>query len=155
MQTIRTNLENMASTQYTNHDFTRMCVCKGKILGAGPGGLFRIGCSDSDNGTPIDAYFIPVSTNFGEINTKRLPFINFLGRCDGNLSYEVTGDDETTIGPYLAIANTSKGTQRIRTKGGRGMEFFYVSIKVSNVDGAFFAVDSIQVALSSEKRGIK
>jgi hypothetical protein len=118
------------------------------MLGGGESGLFKIGCGDDDNGTQIDAYFIPVTTDFGELDLKRIHFINFSGNCDGNLYYEITGDNESTYGPYYAIVNSSKGRQRIRTKTGRGLKFYYANIKVGNVDGSDFSVNKLQIVAS-------
>ncbi len=155
MQTVRTNLDNIASSQYTNFHFTSMCVFNGVVIGAGPGGLFKACCGDSDNGTPIDAYFITPTTNFGEINKKGFEYLNFLGEADGNVAFELTGDDEITAGPYEAVVNLSKSQQRVRVKIGKGFKCFYGKLKMSNVDGSYFAVDGIQVVASVAKRGIK
>lgn len=155
MQTVRTNVKINASTQYTNFNHVAMCRFNGLTLGAGPGGLFKACCGPDDNGVAIDAYFVPVTTDFGEINNKRVHFLNFSGEATGNLYCEITGDDRTTIGPYEIVANLTKSQQRIRVKTGKGMAFCYGKIKIGNVDGSYFAVDKIGVVASVTKRGIK
>ena len=72
MQTIRTNLINYAPTQYTNFNYTSMCVFNGVVLGAGSSGLYRACCGDTDNAVAIDAYFVPHKTDFGIANEKTI-----------------------------------------------------------------------------------
>ena len=153
MQTIRTNLNINASSQYTNHDFNSMFRFNGKIIGCGASGVISIGEGADDNGTDIDAYFIPHKTNFGTLNKKRERYCYLGYESDGDMTVEVTGDDETTIGPYTVSAKSTEGQQRRRVTIGNGMSSGYLLHKFSNVDGADFAIDEIEVALDTKKYG--
>ena len=155
MQTIRTNLKINASTQYTNTNFKGMCRFNGQTIAAGATGLFRLGCGSDDNGTDISTYFIPLLSDLGEKTEKRAEFLYLGYQADGNLNVSLTGDEKTTIGPYTIETDLTKGQQRRRVKLGRGMAFTYGSFKIENIDGAYFAVDSIQALLSAKSHGVK
>lgn len=154
MQTIRTNLKNNASTQYTNYNFTSMCVCNGKVLGAGPDGLFRLGCEDQDNGAIIEAYFTPVKTDLGIHNEKRIDQAYLGFKCDGSLGFEITGEDDETIGPYLFTAKDTSYQTR-RTTPGRGFYWTYVSLKITNINGSNFSINKLDLLVQSKTHGTK
>lgn len=153
MQTIRTNLTNNASTQYTNFDFTSMCVFNGVVLGAGPAGLRKLCCGDDDNATAIAAYFILATSNFGMAGKKRCSNAYFDVECDGSMTISLTGDGKTTVGPYAATALLDEGTQRRRADMGRGLKWSYGAFKVENVAGADFSVDEITLLLGEVPGG--
>jgi len=153
MQTVRINLNVNALSQYTNHNFNSMCVFNGVILGAGDTGLFNLCCGDSDNGTQIDAYFTPHKTDFGTEGDKRIRRIYYSALCDGAMTVSITGDDETTIGPYQVTADLTKGQQLFLAKTGRGLKFNYASFTFANVDGSYFSLDSIKAQIFAD-RGI-
>lgn len=152
MQTVRTNLTNAASTQYTNFDFNSMCLFNGVLLGAGSDGLFKICCSDSDNGTPIEAYFVPAKTSLGQANQKRIDQIYLGYTGDGSLDIEIFNEDDCAIGPYRA---TSVGSnyQRRRVTPGHGFYWSYGSLKISNVDGSYFSIDTLDLLLQLKTHG--
>jgi len=153
MQTLRTNLKINAGGQYTNYPFNSMCVLNdGTILGAGDDGLFRLCCGDDDNGTAIDAYFIPHTTDFGTANKKRCSFSLFQYYADGNLQLSLTGDDETTIGPYTVTPVSTEGRQVRMVKTGAGLKFRYGKIKVANYEGSNFTIDQIKLNISTVTR---
>jgi len=152
MQTVRTNLSNNASSQYTNFDFNSMCRFNGVILAAGAGGLFKACCGSDDNGTDIDAYFTPVKTNFGSLNKKRERHVYLAGECDGEMQVDLICDDKAAIGPYEVAFQPTEGQQRRRVKVGAS-DFAYASHKVGNVDGSNFSIDIIEAYLDVKPYG--
>lgn len=144
MQTTRTNINNMASTQYTNFDFTSMCVFNGVVIGGGPDGLFKACCGDSDNGTPIDAYFTMFNTDLNDSAKKRARFIKVGMSCDGDINMTFMGDGKNAIGPYTISADITEGYQSRRVTVTSQEQFVYESLKFSNVDGSFFSIDNIK-----------
>ncbi len=155
MQTVATNLNVGASTQYLNHDFNSMCRFNGATLAAGASGLCKIGTGDNDAGVAIPAYFVPTMTNFGDMRQKRARYAYFGYECSGKLQITLYGDENATIGPYTLAANALKGEQRRRVTLGRGAAFTYAKVKVANVDGSDFAVDLIHVFVDLQKHGVK
>jgi len=155
MQTVRTNMKGIASTQYSNYPFTGFCIFNGQIVGAGPGGISKLCTGDDDDGTDIDAYFIPLMSNFGSMNEKRVEFIYTSYQADGNIKVSITGDEKTTIGPYTIITNLTQGQQRRGTRVGRGLSWTYGTLKIENVDGSYFAVDAIQALVNIKSHGVR
>lgn len=150
MQTIRTNLSNNASSQYTNFDYVSMIEFNGVLLGAGPRGLHKICCGGDDVGVDIAAYFIPATSNFGS-GKKRCRHVYADMDCSGSMQISLTGDGKTTIGPYEIEALLDEGPQRRRAKMGRGLEWGYGEFKVENVDGASFSVDNFTLLIDDKK----
>jgi len=147
MQTVRTNLKNNASTQYSNFDFQSMIVFNGVILGAGPSGLRKLCCGSTDAGTAIASYFIPATSNFGLSGDKRVIQAYFDFECSGSMQISLTGDGKTTIGPFTVTANSTEGAQRRRVTFGRGLKWSYAKVKVENVSGSSFSIDNIDLLL--------
>lgn len=91
----------------------------------------------------IDASFKTVSTDFGISNPKRGRFLYIGYEADGDLSLDVYAD-EVHVGTYsIPAGKTGQQYYRVplnRTAYGRYWEF-----KFSNVDGADFSIDSVDV----------
>lgn len=155
METLRTNMVRVASSQYINFDFTSMILFNGIKLGAGPNGFKKICCDADDDGTAIEAYFVPLLTDFNIPTPKTVEQIYTSYSSDGTMETSITGDEESTIGPYDIVAVGSKGHQRRRVSPGKGFSWSYGSIKFGNVDGSDFAIDLIELLLSSKSHSIK
>lgn len=143
MQTIRTNLKNNASTQYTNYPFTSMCMCNGKVLGAGPDGLFRLGCGDTDNGTQIDAYFEPMTSNLGYVGRTRLFFVYLEISCVNDIEIDVTIDKVYLS--TLTVPSTGGKFIYVSVKGRRSFKGNFFTFNVKNTLGGDFSVHTINV----------
>jgi len=154
MQTVRTNLSNNASTQYTNFNYNSMCRFNGIILGAGTTGLFKACCGDDDNGVNIDAYFIPYTVDFDDNHPKRLRRVYIGGVLDNQLKLTVTGNGYSVNGPYTITHNASetKQVKMFAINRGIGYKWVYADFKFENVAGAFFAVDSILAVYSTHPK---
>jgi hypothetical protein len=154
MQTIRTNLYINASTQYTNFNFTSMCMFNGVVLGAGASGLFKLCCSDTDNAVAIDAYFIPYTVDFNDDHHKRLRRVYIGGNLDGDLKLTVTGNGNSVNGPYTITYNASETVQvkMFAIARSKGYKWVYADFKFENVNGSFFAIDSIRTLYSIHSR---
>jgi len=154
MQTVRTNLTNNASTQYVNFNFNSMCRFNGITLGAGDAGLFKACCGDDDNGVNIDAYFIPYTIDFDDNHPKRLRRVYVAGVIDGQLKLTVTGNGSSINGPYTITYNAAetKQVKMFAINRGVGYKWVYADFKFENVNGAFFAVDSILAIYSTHPK---
>jgi len=153
MQSVRTNLKINASSQYTSFNFNSMCMFNGVVIGSSDEGLFKCCCGDDDNGTDIDAYFIPVRTNFGTTNIKRCWWVYFGFETNGDMALEITGDEETTTDPYEIPYNLEKGQQGRKVPVSKMFTWTYGEFKFSNTLGCNFTVDSIDVFLKTKVRG--
>ena len=131
-----------------------MCMFNGVKLGAGPGGLFKLCCSDKDATVNIDAYFIPYTVDFDDNHPKRLRRVYVSGILDGQLKITVTGNGSSINGPYYIIPNTNetKQVKMFAINRGVGYKWVYADFKFENVNGAFFAVDSILALYSTHPK---
>lgn len=153
MQTIRTNMKNVAPTQYSNWNHTALCRFNGIVLGAGPGGLFKTCCGNDDAGVKINAYFIPYTTNLGDMQPKtpRAVYVGMQG--DGELELMIYGEGSRENGPYTVSTLSDEGPQQRRFSVNRALGWVYGKFKFSNVNGSYFAVDIAQVlSISKPKR---
>jgi len=154
MQTIRTNTKIGAPTQYTNFNYTGMCKFNGMLIGAGPGGLSKLCCGNDDSSVPIEAYFIPARTNLEQGKQKRIDQ-GYLGfSCDGSLDLEIVGEDDLSIGPYRVTAS-STSYQRRRFTPGHGFYWSYGSLKISNVEGSDFTINTLDLLIQLKTHGTK
>jgi len=154
MQTVRTNLSNNAITQYSNFDFQSMIVFNGVIIGAGASGLRKLCCGSDDAGTGISAYFIPYTVDFNDDHPKRLRRVYVGGQLDDKLKLTVTGNGYSINGPYTIEHNATETNQvkMFPIDRGVGYKWVYADFKFENIDGAFFAIDSILALYSIHPR---
>jgi len=145
MQTVRTNLKHpmLAASQYTNNDYNSMCVFNGVILGAGDGGVRKLCCGNLDGATAISASFTPHLSDFGVDRPKRFRYLYFGGEYAGNMTVTVVTDQKKTCAAKTLTTTGKTGQHRPSVTAERVTPFMYATIKVANVAGAYFAVDSI------------
>lgn len=143
MQVVRTNLKINASTQYSNFNYNSMCVFNGQVLGAGANGLMNTCEGDDDYGTNIDAYFIPIMTNFGTLNPKRLWSVYVGVVADADLLMTLSGDDSTIEAEYSIPINTDKTNQTVKVTVSKIPLNAYWKFKFNNVEGGDFMFNTI------------
>ncbi|MCP4493234.1 MAG: hypothetical protein GY820_38920 [Gammaproteobacteria bacterium] len=138
------NLKNKGTTQ-RRLDFNSMCKFGGMWLFAdGTNGLCELGGSD-DNDSDIDAYFEPVTADFGIPNPKRGRFIHVGFETDGELEVDITFDGKTTETISLVPQNDKTGQQRISKEITRAGQGRYMTMQIRNVDGCDFSIDSVDI----------
>lgn len=110
------------------------------MLAANESGVFLLGGAD-DNGAAINGLMKSGMTDFGIENQKRLRFFFFGLETDGELLLTIFCD-----GVQAAQYTVSKttGVQRIRVPISRVHQGRYWQWQVENVDGAFFALYSVE-----------
>jgi len=140
---ICTELSSFASTQYNNFNFNSMCKFGDNYLGCNELGIFKLD-GDTYNNIQIDAFFELLLSDFGIINQKRVRELYIGYETSGSLIFTLKTDDgnEKTY-----VMTAKKGNQRqhggkiriSRIDKGR-----YWALKIENVDGCDFSVDSIK-----------
>ena len=141
--TLCINLANMAVTQYCDYNFNSFCEIDGKYYGATDDGIFEL-AGDTDAGEDIDAWFELPMSDFGINNVKRLRRIYLGYEATGDLTIKVKdNEDNERLYPLgnIALDKQVGGEVTIeRDQLGR-----YWGLRIDNVRGAYFAVDSIEV----------
>lgn len=146
-------LQPGATTQFTNYPFNSMVKFGNTYLGASSEGIYLLDGSD-DNGVEIEAYFEPITTDFGSDNPKRMRFIYLGYEAQGDLELTLKADDKATETVVLEAESTKIGQQRRRVPATRELQGRYWNLQVKNMDGCDFAVDSIDVRMVTRSQGI-
>lgn len=131
-----------ATTQRIGFEMTSMCKFGDNYLVTSDSGLYELGGNDLD-GSNIDSYFEPVTTDFGISNQKRLRYVYIGFQSSGNLQLVVTADEQTER--TYTITPTKTGQQKIRVTIGRDAKGRYWNFRIKNVSGCDFSIDSIDV----------
>jgi len=148
--TLDLNLKIKGTTQYTNYDFNSLVNFNGKQLGAKSDGLMVLE-GDTDLTTKINAYFEPIVSNFGSLNSKRMRCVD-LGYRGSNLQVVVTVDDDQV--DTLSYSNGSMLPSRERKTVSSGLQGVYWKYQIKNVNGADFTVDQINGTFIVRHRGV-
>ena len=141
---IGVNIKNVAVTQYTEYGFNSMAVFSGVPLAANSSGIYRLDNGDTFNGVDVEAYFLLPYTDFGTSFLKKIRRVA--------LGYESNGDLKLTL--YYDEAVSAEASMVLSGFGMRkheGVVYFrrdmlgtYLTLKVENLQGCDFSVDSIE-----------
>jgi hypothetical protein len=152
--TVSMHTEKQALVSYTNYPFNSYCVFNGRVLAAGDGGLFELAGS-TDNGTPITAIGTGGVTDFGDPHLKAIDRVHVGYRTDGDLMLTLIQHDDGQAFQYrLPSAQGQAGIFNRRLTPGRGLRARYYQWSISNVNGADFAIDSLELIPRSLSRRI-
>lgn len=139
------NLKNLAFTQYQDFNFNSFASLENCVLGANENGLYEIGSADNDDETAIDAFAEFAISDFGVPNKKRLRKIYVGYEASGSVKVILTPDEGAAITYILSpiLASQKQGSSRL--EGQRSGKGRYWKIRVENVTGCDFALDSIDI----------
>lgn len=134
------NLEGFGSTAYAGFPFTSMANIGGRFFGCTGATLHELG-GDRDAGAYIRAVL-----DLGERalagGRKATVGDAYLGMSgDGNMLLRVIAEGQAYVYPTL---DYSEHMQQQRVKLGKGLRPNYVTLQLSNEQGADFAVDSVE-----------
>jgi len=141
--TLAVNLSNTAVTQYCDYNFNSFCEIAGKYYGSNESGIFEL-TGDDDAGTNIDAFFDLILSDFGISNMKRIRSIYVGGEANGGLTLTIKDDEDNS---RLYTLNLTSGNKQSSGKVAVGRDGIgrYYQIRIDNIGGAYFAIDSIEV----------
>ncbi len=137
---LQINLKNKAVTQ-TSESFTSMCRFNGAHLGVSNSGIFII-CGKTDNGSGISAMIKSGVFNLKTERKKGARFFYFELETDGPLLLTIHCDGIEAANYQVKGAS---GIQKIRVPISRRVRGTMWQWKVSNVDGAFFALYEVKI----------
>ena len=142
---LRLNFRGKAPAQYENFDFESMAHLGDRPVGIDENGIYELFAGDTDNGENIEAYFDLPQTNLQTSYNKRLRSI-FLGcRADGDLFITIKDDGENE---HTYQVHPTKVGKQHTSKLPCGRKFHkgcYFSIRIGNVNGAYFDIDYMQI----------
>ena len=140
------NLSSLSVTQFCDYSYNSFFEIAGKYYGASDAGIFEL-TGNTDNGTNIDSFFELVLSDFGISNMKRIRSVYVGGESDGALTLTVKNDENNL---RLYVLNLTSGNKQSGAKVGVGRDGIsrYWQVRIDNVSGCYFAVDSIEVLLT-------
>jgi outer membrane protein assembly factor BamB len=137
------NCSNTAVGQNEGFSFNSFIVIDGKLYASSSDGIFLVE-GDTDNGTDIDAFFSTFSTDFGVNTKKRIRSIYLSGNSKGNLYVTPVMDNDEGKN-YLVNPENTLYFRSHKVAIDRDERGFYIGVKVANVDGVDFAINSIDI----------
>lgn len=149
-QTILLNTHNFAASQFFNHSANSAAMFGGKLLFATADGLFESGgdndgtvmVDDIEVPVPIDAHIMLPVHNFGYQGRKSPRSMLLGGRFDGQMRASVTDEKGVTQDYVSPDMENEDGTKFALRTDQRSR---YFTIKISNVNGADFSLESADI----------
>ena len=146
-QTILLNTHNFAASQFFNHSANSAAMFNGELLFATTEGLFESGgdndgtvmVDDIEVPVPIDAHIMLPVHNFGYQGQKSPRSMLLGGRFDGQMRASVT-DEKGVTKDYVSPEMENEDGTKLALRTDQRSRYF--TIKISNVDGADFSLES-------------
>ena len=143
--TLNVNLSNLGVTQYCQFNFNSFCKIGDKYFGACDTGIFEL-TGDDDNGANIDAFFELINSDFGIANMKRIRSMYVGGESNGSLTLTLKNDENNSRTYSLNLTSGNKQSSA-KVPTGRDGVGGYWQVRIDNVSGAYFAINSIKALL--------
>lgn len=140
--TIALNLSIYAGSQYVGFPFNSYCEFAGKVLAAGPGGIFEIESGETDDGQPIDARVEFAKSKLGSGLPKHIRKWRLNGRASGNLMITFRADDGPEYSQTVHVRTPNRYSAMFEP-GRRDVRGVYFHIGVETLDGCYFDLDSM------------
>jgi len=150
-QTLLLNTHNFAPAQFFNHSANSATLFNGKLLFATSEGVFESG-GDNDGYTeelvegvptqvpvPIVAHAVLPIADFGYQGQKSPRSILLGGRFDGQMQVSIT-DEKGVTQEYLTKDMDNEDGTKVALRSDQRSR--YLKVKIANVNGADFSVDS-------------
>lgn len=132
-------------SQYEGYDFNSMAKFGDVYLGAGDSGIMILDSGHLDGTTKIEAFFELPTSDFGSEAQKRIRTVHLGGETNGELMLTVK-DDDGNERSFLAEPNHSGNQQHtIKVPIGRNGKGRYWMLRIENVNGSDFSIDSISI----------
>lgn len=139
------HIERLAASQYRNYNFNSLCEFNGVHLGAGENGISVLDSGDLDNTTKILAYLEFPTTDFGSENQKRIRSFYLGYETDGELLLTVKDDDNNERSWIVQNIHGPDKQHSAKISGTRANKGRYWMIRIENLQGADFSLDSLSV----------
>lgn len=144
-QTILFNTHNFAPAQFFSHSANSATLFNGKLLFATSEGVFESGGdndgyeADGITHIPIDAHAVLPVADFGYQGQKSTRSMLLGGRFEGQMQVSIT-DEKGVTQDYLTEDMSSEDGTKVALRSDQRSR--YLKVKIANVDGADFSVDS-------------
>lgn len=146
------NTRLKAATTYSGLAFNSLATFNGLVLAATADGIVAL-TGGTDDGTPIDARVAGGVSDFGSAQRKRV-LAGYVGyRTGGDLELTLISDEHHEY-VYTLQPRNLDALHTSRVKFGRGATGKYWQWKLSNRNGADFALDSVSLDAANLSRKV-
>lgn len=135
------NAENAAVTRYLRMPANSFCQMNGKTYIANAGGIYEYG-ADDDAGQDIRASVQWPKTDFQDGRTMRMEVARFGVKTAGRMRLKAMANEDEPH--YYLLMPTSDKLKGTRVPIGKGMAGRYWSMRLDNVAGCDFELDSAE-----------
>lgn len=145
--TLLLNTHNFAASQFFNHQANSATYFNGELLFATSEGLFK-SAGDNDGYETVDGEQVPIdidghivlpTADFGYRGQKSPRSLVMGGRFDGQMQVSLTDESGTTRDYVTPVLDNEDGTKVALRTDQRSR---YLGVKIANVDGADFSLDT-------------
>jgi len=138
-------LERSALSQYANYNFNSMCKFNGAYLGANENGIFVLDSGDLDGTSQIEAFFELLTSDWGIEHQKRIRSVYVGYETNGQIMVKAKDDDDNQREYILEPNHLDNKQHGAKLPGDRNGKGRYWMIRVENINGSDFSIDSIKV----------
>lgn len=139
------NLANVAAAQWSGLPFASLARTDGRVLAAGPDGLYELG-GDTDAGAAIAARVALPETDFGQSGRSQVRRVDF-GMTGGPLRLRLRDGDGRTREYVAREGGAGAGPRGVRVPVGSDGVSRYWAFEIENEGGADFTVDAVDIVL--------
>ncbi|TVM31158.1 hypothetical protein [Oceanidesulfovibrio marinus] len=148
------NLTLLGVTQWQVGPFSSIVNFAGKIFATGENGIYELASAEDDDGSEIEAFFELPPIDLGGHSSKRIRYVYLGWEGTGSIEIETKFDDNEarryTVKPGVENLGSRQHWAKIaiasRPQGS------YLRIKVRNLGGSDFSIDSIRVLATTSPR---
>lgn len=137
------NLDTGAPSRYAGLAANSMFQFKGKTYVTNAGGVYEV-AGRTDAGQPIRAAVTLPQSDFGDGHEKRVPYVYVGAKSDGPLVLKVLTTSPAVR--YYAVTRGNDTVRGHRVQLGKGLKSRYWQFRLENKAGAYFDLDSVEIA---------
>ena len=137
------NLDTGAPSRYAGLAANSMFQFEGKTYVTNAGGVYEV-AGKTDAGQPIRAAVTLPRSDFGDGHEKRVPYVYIGAKSDGPLVLKVLTTSPSVR--YYAVTRGNDAVRGHRVVLGKGLKSRYWQFRLENKAGAYFDLDSVEIA---------
>ena len=142
MNTYQLNLKNSAITEFENYDFNSIATDGVDYYGASDNGIFFLS-GETDNGTLIASKIRTGTHDFETSFLKRYLAVYLGVISEAAISFKIVPDDNIAYS-YALDNDGQPQAHTVKINTGKGMKTRYITVELTNTDGGYFEISSIE-----------
>jgi hypothetical protein len=147
------NTKTQGAAEYRGYNFKSIRCYQGRYFGCNSDGIFEL-TGLTDDGADIQASGLSGVSDCGTDATKGFPDAYLTVRCDGELEFSLSVDEEEAVSYPVMEEDDREGVHKRRCKLAKGERGGHVQIGWSNVEGSDFYLGQIELMVqpSAERK---